>query len=113
MALLQVHEHLQGQLASRWQTVNNCQLFHLIKLKLSFQKSQQQLTDLSTDQQYLLDMCEAVINGYCPPALFRRDPGATCMSLSRWITTANRIILRLSFKQMPVQQSENIGDVCC
>ena len=30
-----------GQLASRWQTVNNCQLFHLIKLKLSFQKSQQ------------------------------------------------------------------------
>ena len=46
--------------------------------------------DLSTDQQYLFDICEAVITGCCSLSLSRRDPGA--MSHSRWLTTANRIL---------------------
>jgi len=33
-------------------------------------------TDLSTDQQYMFDICKAVITGECSEDLLRRDPGA-------------------------------------
>lgn len=46
--------------------------------------------DLSTDQQYLYEICDSVIKGYCSLDLSRRDPGA--ISHSRWVTTANRIL---------------------
>lgn len=46
--------------------------------------------ELSTDQQYLKDMCYAVSDGYCTECLSRRSPGA--MSHSRWLTCANRIL---------------------
>jgi hypothetical protein len=46
--------------------------------------------DLSTDQKYMYDMCEAVTNGVCSNELSKRDPGA--MSHARWLTTANRLL---------------------
>lgn len=48
------------------------------------------LTDLSTDQQYLLDICHAVSTGICPDKLSSKAPGN--MSHARWLTTANRIL---------------------
>lgn len=47
-------------------------------------------TDLSTDQQYLLDICKAVMKGECCDDISRRNPGA--MSHARWLTTASRIL---------------------
>lgn len=46
--------------------------------------------DLSTDQQYLRLMCEAVDSGQCPLDLATRNPGL--LNHSRWLTTANRIL---------------------
>lgn len=46
--------------------------------------------DLSTDQQYLYRICEAIKNGQCPQNLASMNPGK--MSHSRWLTTANRIL---------------------
>ena len=45
---------------------------------------------LSCDQKYLLDICNAVITGHCPDNLANRSPGN--LNLSRWLTTANRIL---------------------
>lgn len=46
--------------------------------------------DLSTDQQYFYDICQAVINGVCTESLAMREPGKIVHS--RWLTTANRIL---------------------
>ncbi len=48
------------------------------------------LKDLSTDQQYLWEMCEAISKGECSPDLSKRNPGA--LNHSRWVTTANRVL---------------------
>lgn len=46
--------------------------------------------DLSTDQLYLLEMCQAVSKGQCDDKLAKRKPGKICHS--RWLTTANSIL---------------------
>ena len=48
------------------------------------------IKDLSTDQRYLWDICQAVTNGNCSTSLSKKHPGK--MSHARWITTANRIM---------------------
>lgn len=48
------------------------------------------LNDLSNDQKYLWQMCEAISKGECSLALSKRNPGA--LNHSRWITTANRLL---------------------
>ena len=45
---------------------------------------------LSTDQKYLLEMCQVVCSGIVPDNLANRDPGALCHA--RWLTAANRIL---------------------
>ena len=45
--------------------------------------------DLSTDQSYLYDMCDAVSNGKCAVNMFIQNPGA--LNHSRCLTTANRL----------------------
>lgn len=46
--------------------------------------------DLSTDQQYLYKICQAVGEGICSTSLAEKNPGK--MAHSRWLTTANRIL---------------------
>ena len=46
--------------------------------------------EVSTDQQYLYDMCQAISAGTCSPDLAARKPGPVVHS--RWLTTANRIL---------------------
>src|SRR6476469_7563635 len=46
------------------------------------------VSDLSTDQQYMLEMFEAVRTGSCSEHLSKRDPGP--LSHSRWLTATNR-----------------------
>ncbi|GBL98512.1 hypothetical protein AVEN_111632-1 [Araneus ventricosus] len=45
---------------------------------------------LSKDQQYLLDISNAVTLGHCPEDLSNREPGP--LSHSRWLTAANRVL---------------------
>jgi hypothetical protein len=46
--------------------------------------------ELSTDQRYLLEMCNSISKGECRVDLAMRNPG--CLNHSRWLTTANRIL---------------------
>ena len=48
------------------------------------------MTQLSTDQKYLLEIYQSVSAGSVDPNLAVRDPGNICMS--RWLTTANRLL---------------------
>lgn len=59
--------------------------------------------DLSTDQKYLYDICQAVKNGVCPTELSKRDPGK--LVHSRWLTTATRILRLYVASENP---SENL-----
>ncbi|GBM10879.1 hypothetical protein AVEN_42133-1 [Araneus ventricosus] len=45
---------------------------------------------LSKDQQYLLDILNAITLGHCPEDLANREPGP--LSHSRWPTAANRVL---------------------
>jgi hypothetical protein len=58
--------------------------------KIEVEFPQVSSTDLSTDQQYLLQMCQAVSSGNCSIDLSMRNPGK--MVHSRWLTTANRLL---------------------
>lgn len=46
--------------------------------------------ELSTDQKYLYEICQAIASGSCTPELANRQPGK--MAHSRWLTCANRIL---------------------
>ena len=46
--------------------------------------------DLSTDQRYLHEMCQAITSGHCSSELGNRKPGPICHS--RWLTTASHIL---------------------
>lgn len=46
--------------------------------------------DLSTDQQYLYDICSSISSGACTARLSKLEPGKICHA--RWLTTANRIL---------------------
>lgn len=46
--------------------------------------------DLSTDQLYLLEICQSIHSGSFDQNLTKRNPGAICHS--RWVTTVNRIL---------------------
>ncbi|GBL80258.1 hypothetical protein AVEN_92194-1 [Araneus ventricosus] len=46
---------------------------------------------LSKDQQYLLDISNAITLGHCPEDLANRDPGP--LSHSRWLTAANGVLM--------------------
>lgn len=48
------------------------------------------LNNLSSDQQYLLDICNAVSTGECSARLAKRRPGTLCHS--RWLTLANNLL---------------------
>jgi hypothetical protein len=60
--------------------------------------------ELSTDQKYLWDICNAVSSGNCPKNLEMREPGS--LNHARWLTCANRII-RLYLSSDPPSESLN------
>ena len=62
--------------------------------------------DLSSDQQYLLDICHAVNTGQCSVSLSHRQPGQLVMS--RWVTLANRV---LRFYIATEKPSENLKTI--
>lgn len=57
--------------------------------------------DLSTDQLYLMEICEAINCGHCSESLLKRNPGNVCHS--RWLTTANRILRLYVAQENPTE----------
>jgi len=64
--------------------------------------------DLSTDQKYLLDICNAVRGGLCSDDLANREPGK--MSHARWLTTANRILRLYIATENPTEQLKHLSE---
>lgn len=63
--------------------------------------------ELSTDQQYLLEIHRAVSSGECSSHLAARNPGK--MSHSRWLTTANRVLRLYVSTSKPSTTLEDIA----
>lgn len=84
----------------------NCELlpiviFHPIQCNLpEISKSKQ---ELSTDQLYLLEICQSINNGSLDENLAKRNPGKIVQS--RWLTTANRLLRLYVSTETP---SENL-----
>ncbi len=64
-------------------------------------------SDLSTDQQYLLEICKAVCRGHCPHDLATRQPGK--MSHARWLTTANRVLRLYVGTEQPTTELKQLA----
>lgn len=72
--------------------LNGCSDSPIVNFKpISFNRIPEvDLLGLSTDQKYLLEICQAVASGHCSTSLSRKNPGK--MSHARWLTKANRIL---------------------
>ena len=64
-------------------------------------------TDLSTDQQYLHDICHAVISGQCCEDLARCDTSK--IAYTRWLTKANRILYLYVATRHPTVQLQTLA----
>lgn len=64
--------------------------------------------DLSTDQRYLYDMCNAISSGSCTDRLSKLQPGKMCHS--RWLTTANRILRKYVSTRKPSKNLITLTD---
>jgi hypothetical protein len=58
--------------------------------KIEFDCPVVEVTDLSSDQAYLLRICSSIMTGNFPKVLEKKSPGA--LNHARWLTTANRIL---------------------
>lgn len=65
-------------------------------------------SDLSADQQYLLDVCRAVSSGTCPADFANKKPGP--ISQSRWLTTACRILRYYVSTKEPSQSLRHLAE---
>ena len=72
------------QLERLWQPASSSPIVQFDKIEVDFQLVSS--TDLSTDQQYLLQICQAVTSRNCSVDLSMHNPGKIVHS--RWLTTA-------------------------
>lgn len=83
---------LSGPIGAQLNTCETLQVteFEAIPVDWPNKMLQKNITDLSTDQDYLLRMCAAISCGECDPDLALKNPGR--LSHSRWLTAANRLL---------------------
>src|SRR6218665_2060583 len=62
--------------------------------------------ELSTDQRYLMEICNSISIGECGVDLALRNPG--CLNHSRWLTTANRILLLYVSDKKPSENRKTL-----
>ncbi|KAK4883922.1 hypothetical protein RN001_000193 [Aquatica leii] len=71
--------------------LENCEIHPVVKFrKIAVSLPEIDLNELSTDQQYLYDICNGISKGIISSSLSQREPGK--MAHSRWLTTANRLL---------------------
>src|SRR6218665_1818757 len=78
-------------------------------VQLTEQLSNVDPKELSTDQRYLMEICNSIRIGECGVDLAMRNPG--CLNHSRWLTTANRILLLYVSDKKPSENLKTLGDV--
>jgi hypothetical protein len=66
------------------------------------------LIELSTDQQYLWEISNAVSEGHCPHVLSKREPGL--LNHSRWLTTANRVLRLYVATENPSENLKTLAE---
>lgn len=79
-----------GSIGKRLLTCSEQPVSSFEPVHLTEQLSNVDPKELSTDQRYLLEMCNSISKGECSVDLAMRNPG--CLNHSRWLTTANRIL---------------------
>ena len=74
-----------------WKNIQSCKSLPIVNFTaVNVELPEVDSQSLSSDQQYLLDICNAVARGHCLPSLALMNPGKLCHE--RWLTTANRIL---------------------
>lgn len=77
-----------GKIGKQLATCEKLELVSFVPIEVNL--PDMSLVSLSTDQQYLYDLCIAISSGNCSMDLSRRHPGA--LSHARWLTAANRLL---------------------
>jgi len=95
-----------GAIGKRLVTCSEQPVSSFAPVQLTEQLSSVNPKELSTDQRYLLEMCNSISKCECSVDLAMRNLG--CLNHSRWLTTANRI-LRLYVSDM--EPSQNLKTV--
>lgn len=96
-----------GPIGTAIQTCENLPLCEFEPITVQWVEEMPGMTDLSTDQQYLLDICSAVSGGVCPLNLSRKKPGPTVQS--RWLTTACRVLRLYVSTHQPSEELKHIA----
>ena len=71
-------------------SLSNCETLPIVNFEVINASPPCNFSDLSTDQQYFLDIIYAVTTGKIKDGLEKRSPGNLVQS--RWLTLANRIL---------------------
>ncbi|PGH37161.1 MAG: hypothetical protein CRN43_22805 [Candidatus Nephrothrix sp. EaCA] len=79
-----------GSIGKRLVTCSEHPVSSFEPVQLTEQLSNVDPKELSTDQRYLMEICNNIRIGECEVDLAMRNPG--CLNHSRWLTTANRIL---------------------
>lgn len=84
-----VPKHFTGKIGSmlKHSRTLNVVKFRQIPTKLPPLTNDMKTRELSCDQRYLYEMCEAISSGECSQSLIERNPGNICHS--RWLTLGN------------------------
>ena len=64
------------------------------------------LRNLSKDQAYLYNICQAIMEGHLPPDLANQEPGR--LNHSRWNTLGNRFLRKYGSTRRPSKQLKQI-----
>lgn len=89
------------------QKLEHCETLSVVKfniIKSNLPKINSKEYDLSTDQKYLLEICQSIELGNVSASLASKNPGK--LSHARWLTTANRILRLYVASETP---SESLG----
>ena len=81
---------LTGPIGKKLYGCENFEIVRFAAIKVSHDLEITNPEKLSHDQKYLFDIFYAIKAGNCPEKLKNRSPGT--INLSRWLTTANRIL---------------------
>lgn len=95
-----------GSIGKRIATCSEHPVSSFVPVQLNEQLSNVDPKMLSTDQRYLLEMCNSISKGECSIDLAMRNPG--CVNHSRWLTTANRILRLYVSEKEPTENLKTL-----
>lgn len=98
-----------GSIGKQLETCDDLPIIHFERLDGNLpEMTEDTVNDLSRDQKYLFEICQAVCSGECSDSLSRRNPGR--IAHSRWITMANRILRLYVGVENPSPQLKTLAE---